>query len=66
MGITVNWCIASDLIKNNCREYVTLVPMKQAIDAFIEAYSQTAHPFEWTKQVVHPGNLKHTYTQLCK
>ena len=40
--------------------------LRQAIDAFIEAYSQTAHPFEWTKQVVHHGNLKHTYSQLCK
>jgi transposase len=40
--------------------------LRQAIDAFIEVYSQTAHPFEWTKQTVHPGNLKHTYSQLCK
>jgi transposase len=40
--------------------------LRKAIDDFIEAYSQTAHPFEWTKHVVHPGNLKHTYSQLCK
>jgi transposase len=40
--------------------------LRQAIDGFIEVYSQTAHPFEWTKHVVHPGNLKHTYSQLCK
>ncbi len=39
--------------------------LRKAIDDFIEAYSKTAHPFEWTKQVVHPGNLKHTYSQLC-
>jgi len=39
--------------------------LRQAIDAFIEAYSQNAYPFEWTKQIVHPGNLKHTYSQLC-
>jgi transposase len=39
--------------------------LRKAIDAFIEAYSETAHPFEWTKRVVHPGNLKHTYSQLC-
>jgi hypothetical protein len=38
--------------------------LRKAIDDFIEAYSQTAHPFEWTKHVVHPGNLKHTYSQL--
>jgi len=40
--------------------------LRKAIDGFIEAYTQTAHPFEWTKHVVHPGNLKHTYSQLCK
>jgi len=40
--------------------------LRQAIDAFIEAYSQTAHPFEWTKRVVYLGTLKHTYSQLCK
>lgn len=40
--------------------------LRQAIDAFIEVYSQNAHPFEWTKQIVHSGNLKHTYSQLCK
>ena len=39
--------------------------LRKAIDDFIEAYSLTAHPFEWTKHVVHPGNLKHTYSQLC-
>jgi len=39
--------------------------LRQSIDDFIEVYSQTAHPFEWTKHVVHPGNLKHTYSQLC-
>jgi len=39
--------------------------LRYAIDAFIEAYSPKAHPFEWTKHVVHPGNLKHKYSQLC-
>jgi len=39
--------------------------LRQAIDDFVEAYSQTAHPFEWTKDVVHPGHLKHKYSQLC-
>jgi len=39
--------------------------LRKAIDDFIDAYSQNAHPFEWTKHVVHPGNLKHTYSQLC-
>jgi transposase len=43
----------------------SLRELRKAIDAFVEAYSRTAHPFEWTKQVVHPGNLKHKYSPLC-
>ncbi len=39
--------------------------VRRAIDAFTEAYSQEAHPFEWTKHVVHPGQLKHSYADLC-
>lgn len=39
--------------------------VRKAIDAFIEAYSKDAHPFEWTKHVVHPGQLKHRYADLC-
>jgi len=38
--------------------------LRKAIDDFITAYSQTAHPFEWTKQIVRQGNLKHVYSQL--
>ena len=37
----------------------------RAIDNFTQARNRDAVPFEWTKQVVHPGNLKHTYGQLC-
>lgn len=36
----------------------------QAIDTFTRIRNEDAEPFEWTKQVVHPGNLKHTYSQL--
>jgi transposase len=39
--------------------------LRKAIDAFTEVYSQNAHPFEWTKHVVHPGQLKHKYGDLC-
>ena len=39
--------------------------LRKAIDAFVAAYSQNAHPFEWTKHVVHPGQLKHKYGDLC-
>jgi len=40
--------------------------VRQAIDKFIEAYSQSAHPFEWRKQVVHQARLKTNYTDLRK
>ena len=40
--------------------------VRKAIDAFTKAYCQEAHPFEWTKHVVHPGHLKHSYADLCK
>jgi len=34
----------------------------RAIDAFTQVRNENAVPFEWTKQVVHPGNIKHTYS----
>lgn len=39
--------------------------VRRAIDAFTEAYDEHAAPFEWTKQVVHPGRLKPSYANLC-
>lgn len=38
--------------------------LRQAIDRFIAAYNPTAHPFEWTKEVVHPKSLKRHYSDL--
>lgn len=37
----------------------------RTIDTFTQSRNKNPIPFEWTKQVVHPGNLKHTYSQLC-
>ena len=37
----------------------------RSIDTFTQARNEEAEPFEWTKRVVHPGNLQHTYSQLC-
>jgi len=34
------------------------------IDAFIAAYNQKAHPFEWTKQVVFSKHPRSTYANL--
>ena len=39
--------------------------VRRAIDAFTKAYDENAAPFEWTKQVVHPGRLKPYYADLC-
>ena len=39
--------------------------VRRAIDAFVQAYSENAHPFEWTKDVVYPKQLKHKYADLC-
>ena len=39
--------------------------LRKAIDTFTEVYSQNAHPFEWTKSIVHPGQLKYNYGDLC-
>jgi transposase len=40
--------------------------LREAIDHFVAAYNQTAHPFEWTKAVVHPTGPRHRYSDLCK
>ena len=39
--------------------------VRKAIDAFTKAYCNDAHPFEWTKDIVHPRQLKRIYTDLC-
>ena len=40
--------------------------LRQAIDRYIEVYSERAHPFEWTKSIVHPVGFKPKYADLCK
>jgi len=39
--------------------------VRDQIDAFINAYNQTAHPFEWTKQVVFSQHPRAKYANLC-
>jgi len=39
--------------------------VRKTIDIFTQAYCEDAHPFEWTKDVVYPGQLKHKYADLC-
>ena len=38
--------------------------LREAIDRFVAAYNPTAHPFEWTREVVHPKALKRCYADL--
>lgn len=38
--------------------------LRAHIDAFIAAYNQTAHPFEWTKQAVFQKHPKSSYANL--
>jgi transposase len=40
--------------------------LRDAIDAFVAVYNETAAPFEWTKAVVHPTAPKKLYADLCK
>lgn len=39
--------------------------VRAAIDRFVEAYNPQAHPFEWTKEVVHPTAPKRRYADLA-
>ena len=40
--------------------------VRRAIDQFTADRNQHPVPFEWTKTVVHPGNLTHRYADLRK
>ena len=40
--------------------------VRDAIDAYITAYSPRAHPFEWTKEVVYQVPLRLRYADLTK
>jgi transposase len=40
--------------------------VRQAIDRYLSAYLQQAHPFEWTKRSIHPSRLKPNYADLRK
>ena len=40
--------------------------LRAAIDRFIVAYAADAHPFHWTKSVVHAVAPKRKYSDLCK
>lgn len=39
--------------------------LRHHIDAFVAAYNQNAHPFEWKKQTVFQKHPKTSYANLC-
>jgi transposase len=45
--------------------FTSVKHLRQAIDAFIEAYNPTAAPFQWHKARVHPKGLAQRITDLC-
>lgn len=46
--------------------FTSAAQVRQAIDAFVAVYNQTAAPFEWKKAVVFPSGPKPKYSDLCK
>jgi transposase len=44
--------------------FTSVRQLRQAIDAFIEAYNPTATPFQWRKATVHPKRLASRITDL--
>lgn len=46
--------------------FTAVQQVRDAIDAYITAYNPAAHPFEWTKEVVHQVPLRQRYADLVK
>jgi transposase len=44
--------------------FTSVRQLRQAIDAFIEAYNPTAAPFQWRKATIHPKGLASRITDL--
>ncbi|MBV8209061.1 MAG: IS630 family transposase [Burkholderiaceae bacterium] len=46
------------------RSFTSPKQVRERIDAFVQAYNQKAHPFEWTKQVVYSKHPRTKYADL--
>lgn len=59
---------AQDVQKRKCdgRDREVRRQLRKAIDDFVEVYSETAAPFEWTKATIKPTPLKKTYAESRK
>ena len=40
--------------------------LREAVDRFVVAWTADAHPFEWTKKVVHQVPFMQRYADLLK
>ena len=48
----------------NGASFTSVIQLRQAIDAFIEAYNPTATPFQWQQTKIHPKGLVQRITDL--
>ena len=46
--------------------FTSVQTLRDAIDLFLAAWVSEAHPFEWTKEVVHQVPLKQRNADLLK
>src|ERR1700731_4096018 len=44
--------------------FTSVAQLRKHIDAFVERYNQTAHPFAWSKSEVHQKRLKPRFADL--
>ena len=44
--------------------FTSVRQLRLAIDHFIKTHNPKAHPFEWTKTIVHPQPLRRYYADL--
>lgn len=56
--------LTTQALKNG--NFTSVPQLRDAIERFISAYNPKAHPFVWTKQVVHPKAPKRCYADLIK
>jgi transposase len=61
-------CWFSILVRRALRgvSFTSPQQVRDAINRFVDAYNETAAPFEWKVSTVHAVKPTHTYAELCK
>lgn len=44
--------------------FTSIKEVIEQINAFVEHWNENAHPFQWTKSIVHPSAPKHNYSNI--